>query len=101
MIFNFDDIDREVAEIEEWNRTIHLRNIDEMMAKLEHIPKPCDFECQSNFISGTRCDCMRGVFDNEQHLADYQNYLHLLIGLLVIDTMLCGYRNIDRHEEEI
>ena len=100
MIYNFDDIDNENAEIKEWNKTIHLRNIEEMMAKLEHIPKPCEFECQSNFISGTRCECMRGVFDNEQHLIDYQNFLQLLLSLLITDTMLCGYLHNEDHEEK-
>ena len=100
MIYNFDDIDNENAEIKEWNKTIHLRNIEEMMAKLEHIPKPCEFECQSNFISGTRCECMRGVFDNEQHLIDYQNFLQLLLSLLITDTMLCGYLHNENHEEK-
>lgn len=100
MIYNFDDIDNENAEIKEWNKSIHLRNIEEMMAKLEHIPKPCEFECQSNFISGTRCECMRGVFDNEQHLIDYQNFLQLLLSLLITDTMLCGYLHNEDHEEK-
>ena len=100
MIYNFEDIDSENEEIEEWNKTLHLRSIDEMMAKLEQPPKPCEiFDCQSTYISGTRCACMREVFDNDQHLTDYQNFLYLLIGLLVTDTMLCGYVQKENQEE--
>jgi len=101
MIYSFDDIDKENAEIEEWNENIHLRNIEELMEKLEHIPKPCEiFDCDSKSLSGSRCECMRGVFDNEQHLTDYQNFLYLLLGLLVTDTMVGGYLHNEDHEEE-
>ena len=101
MIYSFEDIDKENAEIEEWNKTIHLRNIEELMEKLEHIPKPCEmFDCDSKSLSGTRCECMRGVFDNEQHLIDYQNFLQLLLSLLITDTMLCGYLHYEDHEEK-
>ena len=101
MIYNFEDIDKENAEIKKWNTQIHFRNIEEMMEKLEHIPKPCEmFDCQSKSLSGTRCECMREVFDNEQHLIDYQNFLYLLLRLLITDTMLCGYLHNEDHEEE-
>ena len=101
MIYNFEEIDKEHDEIREWNTKIHLRNIDEMMEKLEHIPKPCEmFECSSTFISGTRCKCMRSVFDNEQHLIDYQNFLHLLLRLLITDSILGGYLHYEDHEEK-
>jgi hypothetical protein len=101
MIYSDETLNKELKAIDEWNETIHLRNIEELMAKLEQPPKPCDaFECDSYNYSGDRCQCMREVFDNEQHLMDYQNFLQLLLSLLITDTMLCGYLYYEDHEEK-
>ena len=99
MKYSFEDIDRERAEINNWNETIHLRNVGEMISKLTTVPQPCNYECQSHFISGTSCQCMRDVFDNEQHKIDYQHFLYLTIGLLVLDTILLGYPQNKNYEQ--
>jgi hypothetical protein len=99
MIYNFEDIDKEQEEILDWRDGTHLRNVDEMISKLSSPPQSCDYECQSQFISATNCQCMRDVFDNEQHKIDYQHFLYMAVGLMLLDTIHLGYQQNKTYEQ--
>ena len=97
MIWSFEDIDDENLAVKKWQAEEYEIDINHIIEMLITLPLPCDEpkQCQSNYISDDKCECMRGIFTNEFHQEIYKLYLRLFLETLITDTLL-----IARSEKE-